>query len=86
MNDRSTRPNAARRRRYRGLLYARQNGECAWCHTSLEGPHDGQLDRVTPGAWGGTYRLDNLVLACGPCNLAHGLDVRMGVAIERIRP
>lgn len=52
---------------------------CHWCGCPLLQDEDpeapGQsvtMDRVVPGCEGGTYELDNLVPACGPCNQERG--------------
>lgn len=71
-----SRPSASRRRLYRKRLHEAQGGCCAWCRTELPSPDAGDLDRIIPGAEGGTYRYDNLALSCRPCNLTHGCDVR----------
>jgi len=81
-----SRPNAARRRALRLRLFHTQEGCCPWCGDSLEDPTDGELDRIIPGKDGGKYRLDNLVLACRPCNQGHGHDVRWDRADRRDRP
>lgn len=70
------RPSSKRRRLIRQRLHEAQGGCCAWCSTALESPDVGDLDRIIPGADGGTYRMSNLVLSCRTCNLTHGHDVR----------
>lgn len=71
------RPNAAGRRRLRQrLLDAYGDGEkveCSWQFEDCTGPltiATMELDRITTGQDGGTYRFDNIVPACGPCNRA----------------
>lgn len=65
------RPNSAARRVLRRRLHDHQGGLCYWC--AREAGH-GELDRVWPGKFGGTYRLDNLVLSCTDCNKARGIS------------
>lgn len=80
------RPNAKRRRSLRVRLFTVQDGCCPWCAGPLDGPTDGELDRIVPGKYGGRYVLDNLVLACSPCNQSHGRLVRTDSAPERTHP
>ena len=69
------RPNSRTRRLFRARLMLMQDGRCYWCRNAVE---HGELDRVWPGKFGGTYRFDNLVLACEACNKARGIsDSRM---------
>lgn len=70
------RPSSKRRRVIRQRLHEAQGGCCRWCDAQLASPEEGDLDRVIPGAEGGTYKLSNLVLSCRTCNLTHGHDVR----------
>jgi 5-methylcytosine-specific restriction endonuclease McrA len=51
------------------IVYAeiRAEGECVYCG----GPSE-MVEHITPLARGGLEHLDNLVPACGPCNLNKG--------------
>ena len=40
---------------------------CYWCGTRCASDH--HVDHYTPLSRGGRHELDNLVIACGPCNL-----------------
>ena len=64
----------ARRARKHHLLSTYGDGhtvDCTYCGTELN--FDSVTsDRVIPGADGGSYRRDNLVPACKPCNLSRG--------------
>lgn len=42
-----------------------------------------QVDRVQPGCKGGTYRRDNIRVACGPCNSRDGSATREALKRER---
>jgi len=48
-------------------LYARQQGECAYCSSPLTA--EKHLDHVTPLSRGGRHSIGNLVWACPSCNL-----------------
>lgn len=50
-------------------LIARDGARCRYCGTR-EGPFE--CDHVIPVSRGGPNRLDNLVVACAPCNRAKG--------------
>jgi 5-methylcytosine-specific restriction endonuclease McrA len=54
-------------RNVRAKVIARDGGACFWCGAS---PIEGTLDHVVPASRGGRFTLDNLVLACRPCNAA----------------
>lgn len=53
----------------REYLLEKFNRACAYCGAK-QVPL--QVEHVTPRALGGTDRISNLTLACGPCNLAKG--------------
>lgn len=60
-------------RKYRRQLYRKQNGECYWCKKKLPLQTDNNSDKVTvdhltPLWRGGNNTIDNLVVACLPCN------------------
>lgn len=65
---------------HRGRLYWQQNGLCFYCDEPLEvikvngkwPPRYATLDRIIPGAQGGRYVVNNLVLACLDCNTRRG--------------
>lgn len=65
------RPSSTLRRKVRQQLHAEQGGRCYWCESELA-LNEMQLDRIRPGKFGGTYRYDNLVGACDPCNKRRG--------------
>lgn len=63
-----------RRRRREWLLQAFGDGErcaCAHCGCDLD-VETLTVDRVIPGSRGGTYRRENIVPACLPCNVRRG--------------
>lgn len=81
-------PSEKREQRINALI--RRNGgyfECHYCSTPLT-MYTATLDHVHPRSRGGSNRLDNLVLACAPCNTRKGNQVvsspdRRAVMIER---
>lgn len=52
---------------------------CWRCELSML-EHEFEVDRVIPGAFGGTYARGNIRPACGPCNRDHGNLLRDGLA------
>lgn len=54
--------------RVRALLLRDGDG-CRYCHKTFPQYH---VDHVIPRSRGGPDKLDNLVLACPPCNMAKG--------------
>jgi hypothetical protein len=61
-------------KRHRRLLrlVERDGTECVWCGTELGGTMAMTLDHVVPSSQGGTNDIENLVLACSPCNGMRG--------------
>lgn len=53
----------------RQAVLTRDQGICRYCGCVPASPH---LDHVQPVSRGGLSTLENLVVACGPCNLAKG--------------
>lgn len=51
-------------------LWRKQFGLCYYCAASLENEYE--IDHVIPLSKGGTNWLDNLALACQPCNRSKG--------------
>jgi len=62
-------PRGVTRRISRRVLFARDGWQCAYC-----GSDSGRLtlDHVVPRSRGGTSVWENVVSACGPCNLRKG--------------
>lgn len=65
-------------RRWRGLrnknlknkkqrLFLKQNGQCKYCEQPFA-LHELTIDHVLRRRDGGSNKIDNLVLACSPCN------------------
>lgn len=48
-------------------LLDRDGGNCRWC--GINGGWDLQIDHKYPRSMGGGDEDENLVLACGPCNI-----------------
>jgi len=75
------------------ILMQREHGCCIWCRRRVirEAPTPGlpyprnlaTLDRVIPGAQGGTYEITNLVLACNGCNHDRGDAPALAYAARR---
>ncbi len=53
----------------RNTVLARDGGKCRYCGCTPKNVH---IDHVKPVSRGGRSVLDNLVVACAPCNLAKG--------------
>lgn len=58
---------AAKKRVKRQTLIKRSGAKCFYCERKIR-PAELTLDHVVPKALGGSNRLDNLRLACRPCN------------------
>lgn len=56
-------------RAIRRAVIERDGPACAYCGALPDVPH---IDHVVPLASGGTNSLDNLTVACGPCNKSKG--------------
>lgn len=56
-------------RRVRAAVYERDGHKCSYCGTE-EGPF--QIDHVFPWSRGGRHELENLCVACVPCNALKG--------------
>lgn len=56
----------------RKKLMERQDGKCAYCLRPFSAALIATMDHVRPKSKGGTNRMDNLVLACSPCNQLKG--------------
>lgn len=50
----------------------RQQGICHYCSLPLDNSGRGHIDHKTPLSRGGFNQADNIVIACGPCNLRKG--------------
>jgi len=55
----------------KAILYKKQRGKCNYCGRKL-GMAYFQHDHKTPLSRGGTDRISNLQLLCGPCNTRKG--------------
>lgn len=55
------------RRRWKRLVYDRDNGRCHWCSKHLEWDK-ATIEHIVRIADGGGNCLDNLAIACAPCN------------------
>lgn len=62
------------------FLFDMQNGECAYCFSTMENYH---IEHITPISFGGTNNLSNLVLSCPPCNLVAGSAVFSSLEAKR---
>lgn len=49
-------------------LLTRHGNACAYCEGSVEGKRNRHIDHVIPISRGGSDTLDNIVVACAPCN------------------
>jgi hypothetical protein len=56
-------------RRVRAAVYERDGHKCSYCGTE-DGPF--QIDHVFPWSRGGRHELENLCVACVPCNALKG--------------
>ena len=76
-----SRPNSSRRRRKRRALALRDGASCFYCGRQLatgEPFSRPTIEHVVPVSRGGSNALENLVLACKPCNLAKGDQIWEG--------
>lgn len=78
--------------RLRVAVFARARGKCEYCLFPQEWSLGVfEVDHVTPRGKGGLTVLENLALACPPCNghkWAHqqGMDAATGAAVELFNP
>jgi 5-methylcytosine-specific restriction endonuclease McrA len=57
-----------KQKRVRRIRLLRKSGPCCyWCHETFP-PHQLTLDHLKPRSRGGSNKLENLRLACFPCN------------------
>lgn len=63
---------AAQKNAYKEFLWGKQFGNCAGCGVHFVEPRNLELDRIVPGADGGTYHPGNLQALCGSCNSMKG--------------
>lgn len=79
------------RRTKRQMLIERDGSKCHWCSRQLQTKeptkHDyATLDHIVPHSLGGSLALDNLVLACVPCNSERGHEQsRLPLKIKNTR-
>jgi hypothetical protein len=60
---------ASRRLSHLALIIARDGECCVWCGLALSVEDEGAtIEHVLPRSGGGPNTLENMVLACGPCN------------------
>lgn len=68
---------------------ARQGGKCLYCgkscieNTNHEDPAKATIDHIRPKSKGGKDSLDNLAIACRPCNKERGNRPWLDFAIEK---
>jgi 5-methylcytosine-specific restriction endonuclease McrA len=62
------------------LAHETHGGKCFYCDKKLD-CHEVTVDHVQPAATGGTKHIQNLVIACKPCNTSKGAQ-----AIEIFKP
>jgi hypothetical protein len=70
-----TSKSARRTARTKEALRHRDGDTCWWCDCAFTQDRPSTIDHVMPRTHGGSDHLDNLVLACRPCNLAKGADL-----------
>lgn len=49
-----------------------QEGRCAYCDKIFNQELKPTIDHIKPKSLGGTKRMSNIVLVCGPCNQMKG--------------
>jgi 5-methylcytosine-specific restriction endonuclease McrA len=70
--DRVCKPNGRCKRRAKDLLFCdRPWVECHYCGTRLT-REQATLDHIKPWSAGGSNRISNFLIACGPCNRKRG--------------
>src|SRR5438876_868849 len=74
--------NAARRRARKRTLARRDGRHCTYCRTPFTADlRDATIDHVVPISLFCTWRAENLVLACRPCNTAKADRLPLLVAL-----
>lgn len=85
-NGNSSGSSYSRRRRKAWLLETFGDGytaPCFFCEIEVDW-HTLTVDRIIPGARGGTYCRSNIRPACGPCNSIDGNRIRVELRNERL--
>lgn len=60
----------------RKKVFLRADGICEYCHISIEDTYfGGETDHIQSTKHGGQTTLENLALACQPCNRGKGSDL-----------
>lgn len=68
--ERAPRLEGSDKHRRRVRLWIRGPRSCHWCQKPFTNPREATLEHLIPLSKGGSNRLDNLALACEPCNQA----------------
>jgi hypothetical protein len=60
---------ASRRLSRLALVIQRDNSACVWCSKPLSATHqEATIEHLVPLSLGGEDKVENMLLACGPCN------------------
>jgi 5-methylcytosine-specific restriction endonuclease McrA len=70
------------RRRRKARLFELSGGKCFWCRVPLT-YEDATIDHVVARGRGGSNALENLVLACEPCNQTRGCSKVSAAFVSR---
>lgn len=65
-------------------LLIRDGSTCSYCEYNFGNESEMTLDHVLPRSLGGGNEIDNLVLACYPCNQAKAADPSWSPAKTRL--
>ncbi len=73
----------------RETIYARDRGQCQYCHRPVM-RRDVTYDHILPKSRGGLTLWENIVIACRPCNQKKGnrtpLEAGMALSLSPTRP
>lgn len=72
-------------RAVRANIFLRDRHTCQYCHVKFP-DKELTLDHVLPKSFGGKTVWENLVAACGKCNLTRGNDIRIRPLVEPWKP
>lgn len=73
-----------KKRKRRQQIYDLSGGECFYCGRVIAFK-EATIDHIVPKSKGGSWRLENLVLACRKCNRIKGQIENIDEAVRKIK-